>query len=85
VPSQQKLSTKSVRWPTSSAHSRPRAAGLAHLVCMETTNTLRDGARCGLTPARSTPAGMEAALWRRPGEEELLTAVDLESDDNAIA
>lgn len=38
--SQQKLSTKSVRWPTPSGplgRSRLRAAGLAHLVCMETT------------------------------------------------
>ncbi len=38
--SQQKLSTKSVDRPTSSARlgrSRPRAAGLAHLVCMKTT------------------------------------------------
>jgi excisionase family DNA binding protein len=40
VASQRKLSTKSVDWPTSSARlgrSRPRAAGLAHLVGMETT------------------------------------------------
>jgi excisionase family DNA binding protein len=40
VASQQKVSTKSVRRPTHSARlgrSRPRAAGLAHLVCMETT------------------------------------------------
>jgi hypothetical protein len=39
VASQQKLSTKSVRWPTSSVRlgrSRPCAAGLAHLVCMKT-------------------------------------------------
>ena len=37
---QQKVSTKSVRRSTASAGlgpSRPRAAGLAHLVCMETT------------------------------------------------
>lgn len=39
--SQQKLSTKSARRPPSSAPlgpSRPRAVGLAHLVCMETTS-----------------------------------------------
>ncbi len=39
--SQQKLNTKSVRRPTSSARlgpTRPRAAGLAHLVCMATTS-----------------------------------------------
>lgn len=38
--SQQKLTTKSIRLPASSVrlgHCRPRAAGLAHLVCMETT------------------------------------------------
>ena len=38
--SQQKLSTKWVRRPTHSVrlgHSRPRAAGPVHLVCMETT------------------------------------------------
>ena len=38
--SQQKLSTKSVDRPTPSVRlgrSRPRAAGLVHLVCMETT------------------------------------------------
>ena len=38
--SQQKLSTKSVDRPSSSdrlGRSRPRAAGLAHLVCMDTT------------------------------------------------
>lgn len=37
---QQKVSTKSVDRPNSSARlgrSRPRAAGLAHLVCMKTT------------------------------------------------
>ena len=38
---QQELSTKSVRRSTASAclrSSRPRAAGLAHLVCMTTTS-----------------------------------------------
>jgi hypothetical protein len=40
VTTQQKLSTKSVRRPTSSprlGRSRPAAAGPAHLVCMKTT------------------------------------------------
>jgi excisionase family DNA binding protein len=40
VASQQKLSTKSGDWPTSSLcldRSRPGAARLAHLVCMKTT------------------------------------------------
>ena len=44
--SQQKLSTKSVDRSTSSARlgrSRPRAAGLAHLVCMETTTHRETG------------------------------------------
>jgi len=38
--SQQKVNTKSVHRPTSSdclGRPRPRAAGLAHLVCMKTT------------------------------------------------
>jgi excisionase family DNA binding protein len=46
VASQQKLSTKSVAWPLSSAslgRSRPRAAGLAHLVCMTTTTHSQSG------------------------------------------
>jgi hypothetical protein len=46
VASQQKLSTKAVRWPTSSGRlvrSRPCAAGLAHLVCMETTTHPQSG------------------------------------------
>jgi excisionase family DNA binding protein len=40
VATQQKVSTKSVGRPSPSArlgHSRPRAAGLVHLVCMKTT------------------------------------------------
>lgn len=43
---QQKVSTKSAGWPSSSARlgrSRPRAAGLAYLVGMETTTNSETG------------------------------------------
>ena len=49
---QQKLSAKSVQRSTSSAQlgpSRPRAAGLVHLVCMETTTH----PEAGLGPVRT--------------------------------
>jgi predicted DNA-binding transcriptional regulator AlpA len=46
VATQQKLSTKSVDWPASSARlgrSRHGAAGLAHLVCMKTSTHAATG------------------------------------------
>lgn len=49
---QQKVSTKSVDWPTSSTRlgrSRPGAAGLVHLVCMKTTTPPETGLGAVLT------------------------------------
>ena len=52
---QHKLTTKSVRWPTRSGplvRSRSCAAGLAHLVCMETTTHPEPGLGPVLTLAQ---------------------------------
>ena len=93
--SQQKLSTKSVGWPTSSARlgrSRPGGAALVHLVGMETEGHYIEPDRAvDPTPAAhleralrpDKPDGSLLAIRPADREAELLEAVDRESDDEA--